>query len=221
MICGVAALLISCAAGQPGGPPTGRESASRPEWRAGDRWVYSWTAGDQRGSKVVDVAQLRDVGGARYYVVSTAMLQHYYTLDLQWAWAVNPADSKVIARAVPAQPHFVWPLEVGKSWGHRGVFEDQASRETLNETYRVVAFEQVEIPAGSFRAFRILRDAGSQGSDEYWYAPEVHWYVKWIGRRGKAEFQELLQEYAPTPGGGTSAPSAETPVRPGASRPRP
>jgi hypothetical protein len=217
-VCGAALLLASCATWQSGGPTPGSESASRPEWRAGDHWMFSWTAGDQRGLKAVDVAFLQEVHGARYYVLNTGTLQHYYTIDLQWAWAVNPADSRVIARAVPAQPYFVWPLEVGKSWNHRGVLEGQGKRESLNETYRVAAFERVEVPVGSFRAFRIIRDAGSQGSDEYWYAPEVHWYVKWIGRRGNEGFQEVLQEYTPAPlaeGAARSVPAA--PV----SRPRP
>ncbi len=221
IVCGLALLLTSCAARLSGGPSPGPESASRPDWRVGDRWVYSWTVGDQRGSKAVDVAQLRDIGGARYYGLSTGTLQHYYTIDLQWAWAVNQADSRVIARAVPVQPYFVWPLEVGKSWDHRGVLEEQGKREPLNETYRVAAFERVEVPAGSFRAFRIIRNAGLQASDEYWYAPEVRWYVKWTGRRGKDEFQEVLEEYVPAPQAGAEAPSVQRPAIERDSRPRP
>jgi len=36
-------------------------------------------------------------------------------------------------------------------------------------------------------------------SDQYWYAPDVGFYVKWIGRRGESQFEEQLREYHRAP----------------------
>jgi hypothetical protein len=55
------------------------------------------------------------------------------------------------------------------------------------------------VPVGTFRAFKVVREANGSIIDEYWYAPDVRWYVKWVGRRGKDEFQEVLQEHMPAP----------------------
>ena len=65
----------------------------------------------------------------------------------------------------------------------------------MRDSYRVVGVESVAVPAGTFRAFKIVREVDSAVVDEYWYAPNVRWYVKWVGRRGKDEFEEVLQEY--------------------------
>ena len=48
----------------------------------------------------------------------------------------------------------------------------------------VVAAEAVAVPAGRFNAWKIVRETERRDSDQYWYAPDVRFYVKWIGRRG-------------------------------------
>ena len=58
-----------------------------------------------------------------------------------------------------------------------------------------ISVAPIAVPAGTFQAFKIVREVESVVVDQYWYAPDVRWYVKWVGRRGKDEFQEVLQEY--------------------------
>jgi hypothetical protein len=98
---------------------------------------------------------------------------------------------------VPPQPWFSWPLEVGRTWTHRGTYEDRSGKMEFNDTFAVVATEEVEVPAGRFNAFKIVRQTERRDSDQYWYAPVVHFYVKWIGRRGDTQFEEHLREYHP------------------------
>jgi len=200
-LCGaalVALLFVPSCASIPSQDATSlsKSGVERPLWTAGDRWLYAWIAGTAKGVKTSEVLGVRDVGGVQYNVlrVETANLYHmYYTADLHWA--ANIVESRVVARATPPQPWFNWPLEPGKRWQYQGVYEDRERKDPMRESYRVVGVESVDVPAGTFRAFKIVREVDSAVVDQYWYAPNVCWYVKWVGRRGKDEFEEVLQEY--------------------------
>jgi hypothetical protein len=195
---GVILGLTACAPVQsPEGGVTTQSGITRPAWRTGDRWVYAWTVGSEKGAKTSEVVGLKEVGGVHYYVLRGEAGDWYYTLDLHWAAIIK--DSRVAARVTPPQPWFNWPLDVGRRWEYQGVYEEKERKDRLRETYRVVGVEQVQVPAGTFRAYKLVGEIDSKIVDEYWYAPDVRWYVKWQGRRGENDFQEVLQEYVPGP----------------------
>lgn len=92
---------------------------------------------------------------------------------------------------------FSWPLWVGKSWGTTYTHADRlygAVWGPAESQARVVALEDVTVPAGTFKAFRIeylggigssvtggRRNPGSPGfetRDTYWYAPGPKMIVK-------------------------------------------
>lgn len=171
--------------------------SSPPEWRPGDRWTYLVTSGNDRGTKTVEVVEVREISSVPYYVVHLGDLDHYYTRSLNWAAAIR--TSKVEARMIPPHPWFVWPLEVGKRWTYQGVWEEQGSKRDLSNRFAVVAVETVEVPAGRFEALKVVRETDTRDLDEYWYAPAARWHVLWKGRRGDLEFEERLQSYAPAP----------------------
>jgi hypothetical protein len=108
-------------------------------------------------------------------------------------------DGRVGARMTPPQPLFAWPLEAGRTWTHRGTFEDRSGKTDFNDLFSVEATEVVEVPAGRFNTFKIVRQTDRRDSDQYWYAPDIRFYVKWIGRRGDVQFEEQLREYHPAP----------------------
>jgi len=159
------------------------------------------------------VVEIKEVNKVRYYVVRIGDVDHYYTPDLGWAAGVR--QSKVEARMIPPQPWFAWPLEVGRQWVHRGTYEDPAGKRAHNDTFAGLAAETVEVPAGKFHALQVVRESDRGDSDRYWYAPEVRWYVRWIGRRGDVQFEERLREYhgaarlIPKPASPTPQPRAE------------
>jgi len=102
-----------------------------------------------------------------------------------------------------AKPWRIWPLEVGKAWSHdtnwsRG---DGVTGNTKQDA-RVVAYEEVVVPAGKFMAYRIEYDGWvttSQGfrgriADVYWFAPDALADVKHSRIVGNANFtRELVQ----------------------------
>jgi hypothetical protein len=166
-------------------------------WRRGDRWTYGWTSGTLKGTKTIEVIDVRNVNGVQYYIVKNAEADHYWTLDLHWAASVR--DARVEARMVPPEPWFVWPLEAGRGWRHRGVYEQADGKVEADHAFVVVGPDTIEVPAGKFSALKITRGQGASDSDEYWYAPQIRSYVKWIGRRGKVEFEESLLSHEPAP----------------------
>lgn len=170
-----------------------------PQWRPGDRWVYRVVGGTESGTKTVEVVQKREVNGIPYYVLSSpdADLINYWTLDLSWAFAVGVRDSTVQARTEPPVPWFTWPLEVGRQWNYKGVYEDRTGKRETNEAFMVVAAETIDVPAGRFETFKIVREGQSVDSDQYWYAPQARSYVRWILKRGEQRVEEELVEYKP------------------------
>lgn len=179
-----------------------------PEWRVGDRWRHSWSAGTEKGIKTSEVADIREMGGSRYYVLRVGNVNWFFTPDIRWAGSAM--EARIIARSSPPRPWFVWPLDVGRSWDYQGEYEDQERKATIRESYAVRGIETVQVPAGTFRAIRVQREGGAQEWDEYWYAPEIRWYVKWRGRRGQDQFEEVLTEFTPA-----GAPPATQPKKPG------
>ncbi|HXH83577.1 MAG TPA: hypothetical protein VNN07_11725 [Candidatus Tectomicrobia bacterium] len=179
-----------------------------PSWRPGDSWVYQWKSGEQTGIRIVHMQAIRNLNQMRFYVVSADGADQYWTSDLHWAGTVR--DSKVEVRMTPPEPWFVWPLEVGRRWTHRGQYEDQSGKRDVEDAFAVVGIETITVPAGQFRALKVVRESHGLYSDQYWYVPEVRSYAKWIGRRGEIEFEWQLESYRPAPRLIPDAPGAST-----------
>lgn len=203
LIAGLGIMLAACTpvtapapSGLPKSAPELRVEVP-PEWRPGDRWVYRWRSAEQSGDRIVEVVEIRSMGGVRYYVARSDNVHEYWTPELHWAALVR--DTKVEARMLPPEPWFVWPLEVGRRWTHSGVFEDREGRRESTHQFQVEAAETVEVPAGRFDTLRVVRETTTLHFDRYWYAPEVGSYVKWTGRRGHTEFAVELMEFRAGP----------------------
>ena len=196
-------VVTGCAAGS--SPPTPAEGVpprptsaaplAAPTWQVGDRWVYEWTSGKESGTKMLEVTEVREVTGVRYYVVRLGDAEHYYTDALHWAAAIR--ERTVEARMVPPLPWFGWPLVPGARWVHQGRFEQREGVVPHDDRFAVIGPERVEVPAGRYEAVKLVRETNRGDSDEYWYAPDVRWYVRWLGRRGDSQFEERLREYRP------------------------
>jgi hypothetical protein len=74
---------------------------------------------------------------------------------------------------------YQWPLEVGKSWQRNFRVTIHASKQTVqvNDTQTVEAYEDVTVPAGTFKAFK-LRTIGPNNDDVTWFSPELGIFVK-------------------------------------------
>lgn len=78
-----------------------------------------------------------------------------------------------------------FPLKVGKKWNETATLREVSTDlvTTVSNSFSVVAFEEVTIPAGTFRAFRIRlfqEDLGRKwsGSCDMWWSPDVKNFIK-------------------------------------------
>lgn len=168
-----------------------------PDWRPGDRWLYGLLIGAEHGTKTVEVVEVRDINSAPYYIVRVGELEHFYTTQLQWAG--HARDRKIESRISPPLPWFTWPLEPGRQWSYRGTLQNPSGAVQRSDSFTVVASEVVEVPAGRFNAIKVVHESDRGDRNEYWYAPDVRSYIKWVWDRGSSHTEEQLREYHAAP----------------------
>lgn len=170
-----------------------------PQWRAGDRWLYGVLFGTEQGIKVVEVVAVRDIGNSPFYVLRVGELEHFYTTKLEWAG--HSRDKKVESRITPPLPWFTWPLEPGRRWLYHGTLQEPSGTVQRDDTFVVVGPEVIDVPAGRFNTLKIMHEGDRGDRNEYWYAPDVRSYVKWVWQKGTSRTEEQLRDYQPAPRG--------------------
>ena len=173
----LAALLSACAA-MPGeryvAPPAGMTYTS--EYR--DSGSYGAGRSDVSGLVVA-----RDWNGTSVTGFQTAQNTLLMMPNGAFIGMVAP-DGKMISSW---EPYAVWefPLQVGKSWTKQYKMKLHAqNREVPFETRQnVEAYEDVVVPAGTFKAFRVRTSDTLGNENVQWFAPEVGMFVKATLRR--------------------------------------
>jgi len=187
------------------------QSAPMPDVSAfavGDRW--EWRQFDNRTKleeSAPSVVVVEDKGGR-------AVMVEGMQRPLDYPYVNEPS----------AKPWRVWPLTVGKQWSIDLDYV-RADRATgnLKQDARVIAYEEVTVPAGKFMAFKIEQDGfvrtsgGFNGRivDTFWYAPAARIDVKQVRRVANQDFTRELVKFPAlsTASGQQSAPqSAGTPA---------
>ena len=92
-------------------------------------------------------------------------------------------DSPVTTWDPPAS--YEWPLYVGKSWKQSYRMTLHAANRTISYTQmqRIEAYEDVTVPAGTFKAFRITSVDTTGQDNVQWFSPELGIFVKQSLRR--------------------------------------
>jgi len=160
----------------------GQDKVDAPVWNIGDRWVL----GD---NVVITVASADDSSVSLKYTIgardSTIVYEKPSLTRLYYM-----AKDKRINYEGRNKKLFNFPMEIGKSWQDKYV-EKPASlgaKETAYvETFTPLAWEEISIPAGKFKAVKLeykqekLGQTGSQpkeGKVFYWYSPDVKYMLK-------------------------------------------
>jgi hypothetical protein len=76
--------------------------------------------------------------------------------------------------------HWQWPLEVGKSWTRKQSMTVYPAKRTISYdlTQKVEAYEDVTVPAGTFKAFKVSTKTSLGDDNLAWYSPEHGIFVK-------------------------------------------
>jgi hypothetical protein len=168
--------LVACA-GPTGvtGPTEAKPRAERPTYTLGEKWI--------RNDGVYELIRIEN---DRYIFSAGPGQEIHLTKDL----VVAKVQKGQNLSEFDPPPTLTWPLEVGK-WGTSSGtwrFPDRPAGWRYRVTWGVEAYEDVQVPAGKFRAYRIsysiTPELGSSATLQYaegshtWYSPEVRQLVK-------------------------------------------
>lgn len=162
---------------------TTKERAELPSYSLGDRWIRS-----------DGIYELIRIEKDRYVFSAGPGNEIELTKDLA---PVKSVLTWSVTFEFTPPPTLSWPFEVGKRGSVRGSFKPLYAAEPYPAelTWVVEAYEDVEVPAGTFKAFRISfkveprvsTNFGRQGwgqsgpstvTHRVWYAPEARRFVK-------------------------------------------
>src|SRR6266404_128476 len=151
--------------------------AERPSYSVGDKWIRSDGAYD-----------LIRIENARYVFAADGGREVHLTRDLGVAKVAR--GGKTLLELEPP-PVLAWPLELGQwgvSWLTLKTLDPQYGQSLARLSWRVEAYEDVRVPAGTFKAYRIVQvleprflAASPQARRielAFWYAPAVQQIVR-------------------------------------------
>lgn len=160
----------------------------RPQVKAGDTWVYRRTdhienrqaivklAVTFANDKVIHVVQTNQAGDKEADSTATA----------EWNMVASARDGVF----TPNTGLLHFPLRPGNRWNssYTAKFPREEYDARHERTVTVVGWQNVQVPAGSFRALKVVSEGTVQRSDRprpgdvtevVWYVPEVRRFVKW------------------------------------------
>lgn len=190
-----AALLLGCLiAPTMAQEPAGPAAADAPIYRVGDTWTFL-TANTDGQSSDTTVQTVTAVTEKQTTINASKNGGPSYEVDLN-----NQGDMLRSGHTTwePAIGWLSFPMVVGKSWDFHDLKRSPSGTRDNDEVVKVVAFERVQVRAGTFDAYKITILGVSaahlgggravQIHSTYWYAPSVKAIVKseagWSGSGG-------------------------------------
>lgn len=167
-------------------------TAEPPKLKAGDTWEFRQTT--TPGDKVTQwTRKIAEIGpGDRVHVLWQDGTLQQYDSAMNFIPQGKSEYVRILAR---------YPLKVGDQWSYMRKFDNPLFEEKGDA--KVVAYESVTVPAGTFDCFRVeiaaffsLKTYQQRNSWSRWYCPAAKWIVK--------ERHETYV-FSPGTGGGTTA----------------
>jgi len=185
---GVAAVPAATAAALQGSAAVGPVVA--PVWKVGEEWAFRYENPSGVGTFVWEVDRIEPLGGIPHYVIKTGSRRIYYRVE-DLALTREEVDGKIVREITPSMWRWVnFPMRVGASWAvkyHEDRPLDRQSEE-IERTCMVEGEESLTVPAGTFRAFRVVcRNTRNDSlATTIWYSPQV---------------KQMIREESPVTGG--------------------
>lgn len=187
------------------------EAIARPEVKAGDRWIYrrmNYAAKAGRGDYELRVT----FAGPKAIIAVVTGRGGKPDIDTTWTADWNSVVATNGDTYAPDTATFRFPLRVGEAWP--SVFEltrpnAYGFKMRFERTARATGWEDVQVPAGPFRALRVEIDgpwkrldvnASGRARSTLWYAPQVKRWVKYVyeDAASGAHFGEELVRFIPS-----------------------
>jgi hypothetical protein len=183
-------------------------TADKPDLKVGDKWVFNQTVKVVPGEEKSDtwsrrVAEIQPDGRIQLATGKDEMLAFDAML--------NRIDQRGPEYSFPT---YKFPMKIGSEWsysartGEGGMLERRGS-------YKVVAYEPVTVPAGTFDCFHVegqwdnsTKSYSGRAREQYWYCPAIKFIAKssfqydqtWGGRPSRSETRlSELTKFTPAP----------------------
>jgi hypothetical protein len=195
---GLAALLLVSAASAKKPKPS-KPAGDYFPLRVGDSWTYRNTEEGGYTLKVVSEEPQAD-RPTRYVVELNSGVKIIHTFSQADGWILfhseqYPEHEGLQATYDPPKQYLPNPLAVGQEWKWTGKDPTQVEHQ---ETSRVVAVEEVTVPAGKFRAMKVVTEitgGGAAKTRTNWYADGVG-LVKSATEGGQIKYGSDLTDYS-------------------------
>ena len=105
------------------------------------------------------------------------------TPEGRWSAILSPDEKPIMTFDPPIG--YEYPLEVGKTWTKSYRVTIPATKQTIpfDSTSKVEAYEEVTVPAGTFKTFKIISSDTTGNETVTWSDPEVGMWIKRIETR--------------------------------------
>jgi hypothetical protein len=159
----------------------------------GTKWRSVTNSAGGSKQQVFTLTGTSSFSGKPVYLVTDGNLTHLIdvaTLNLM----ATMRSEKIIETSLPNNGVLSWPLFPGKTW--TGTFDyvnydDKSHFNGVSSTFRVTGFEDVTVPAGTFRALKVEgTPVNASAYRTIWYAPVPGVLVKSVyDRRGSLDYR--------------------------------
>ena len=168
--------------------------------RVDDSWTYRNTGDDSRYTLKVLSEEKQEDGSIRYLVELRAGVQVQKFFSKPAGWVLlhaerYPEHEGLEAKYEPPKQHLQNPLVAKFKWQWSGKDYTQMEHSEKNE---VAGFENVTVPAGKFRAMKVVSEvtgASSRMKKTSWYADGVG-MVKTTTEGGQYKYGSELVDYS-------------------------
>jgi len=150
--------------------------ADKPQWKPGDAWEFrqASTPADANATWSRTIVEIPSADQIRVRQGSGAV--ETYDAAMNFMPQGRADYTRILAR---------YPMKVGDAWEVTRKFDNAATAES--GTAKVAAFEEITVPAGTYKCYRIEVDSSQTNRTDKeqrlwtrWYCPDVKWIAKEI-----------------------------------------
>ena len=180
-------------------PPTGEEIAKAEFPSVGTQYTYKIVTEKDSYKRSFVVIEDGLFEGREVHRVSILGRNEMVIYDKESKnWIGIVFDGELVKGAKPHEDLYRFPLFVGKKYKSEYFLIGKVMSGNISKTVVMKSFENVTVPAGTFKAFKII--AKRKGlKDICWYSPELRLYAKrtTIHHRAGKSTRELIQYSKP------------------------
>ena len=178
-------VLISGRPTEPAEPPEGAVTADIGFPPVGTQFEFKTVTEGQTRRQIFTVLEEGTYKGKPVFRTTDGVVTPVYDKATR-SWRATLREGKMVREASPHSGRLSSPLWVGKSWVTYFTFTRRKRRETISRDVvrgcKVAAYEEVKVPAGTFKVFRV--ECSTFGSaTTLWYSAELNITVKRIFER--------------------------------------